>query len=153
MKNKKYDPAKAKAEAEAEEQANKAVKEMVQLIKNTAHQIATYHEDSSFSASEVEGLLNAKRPENDQLPENEVEFFISEMIDWAGELVYNPKTRRYKVELNSDTWEMLNEAAQLQTAIYQTAANRFQNLTTEETWHMAIALQKNLILKRQKNAE
>ena len=134
---------------QAEEQANQEVQKMMELIKNTAHQIAAHNDDNSFSANEIEHRLNAKRHHNDQLPENEVEFFISEMINWEGELVYNPKTGRYKIALNPDTWEMLNEATLLQTAIYQTAAGRFQNLSTEETWHMAIALQKNLILKRQ----
>ena len=143
--NKKYD--------EAEEQANQEVQKMMELIKNTAHQIATHNDDNSFSANEIEHRLNAKRHHNDQLPPNEVEYFISEMIDWKGELVYNPKTKHYKIALNPDTWEMLNEVTLLQTAIYQTAAGRFQNLTTEETWHMAIALQKNLLIGRQKNTE
>lgn len=141
MKNKKI--------LDDEKQVKIIAQKMAKLIKNTAHQIAAHSEDGSFSISEIETQLNSKRHHNDQLPDNEIEYFISEMINWGGELLYNFSTKRYKVELNVDAWEMINEVAWLQTAIDQTAHNRFQSLTTEESWRMAISLQKNLILKRQ----
>ena len=143
MKHKKHD--------KAEEEAIKLTEQMIELIKNIAHQLITLNDDGSFSASEIETQINSKRPENDQLPENEVEFFISEMIDWEGRLVYSHKTGRYKIELNPDAWEMLNEVTLLQAAIQQTAIKRSQTLAIEETWHMAIALQKNLLIERQKD--